>query len=568
MTFLKTTSLCGLVLLALSLPLAGCGDTASSGEEKVRLVLYSPPTAAGALDPFYDDVKGAMQFIELDIRGEGVIEGELSRLYHFPREGGVASIPDLPFNQRLQIIVKGYPASSGNSDVPSQYPLSVGRTGSFSVRQSDEVLEIPLLLSRVNAFAPLTVPSGTPGAEGTAVSMPAGRYGSTATVLQSGEILIAGGAILKEGTTNPLEDDAIAQVTSDVYRFDPDRGTLEQLSPMGLPRAFHTATLLPSGEVMIAGGISLDTLQPIPQVELFDPFGDRFKPGPQLGTARARHQASLLQPSSGQYLVLYTGGEGGADSWELIDPTSGSNPRISSGNLHTPRWNHRALYVKKGLKAQRDAVYIVGGENTEATVDTIEFFDAVMLEQIPPTLTLPRGGKTLPTVSFNEKRGFVFVAGGFTDRSKSLASSDVELFALDGSVEPLGLKEIHQDTHKLDLVVARGAHEAVKLSNEDVLFVGGMRNDEDGARVTVREGEVLTELVRIEETPAGQSMSITPIRTSVDNLLPLGVAFPATCVMESGNALILGGVANNAGHMESTPQAIIYAFDDTTKVVQ
>mgnify|MGYP006995608394 CR=1 FL=1 len=79
---------------------------------------------------------------------------------------------------------------------------------------------------------------------------------------------------------------------------------------------------------------------------------------------------------------------------------------------------------------------------------------------------------------------------------------------------------------------------------------------------------MLTEVVRIEETTAGQSMSITPIRTSVDNLLPLGVVFPATCVMESGNALVLGGVANNAGHMVSTPQAVIYAFDDTTKVVQ
>jgi len=563
--------LAGVLLLTLVLPaLPGCGGGGGGDEEKVRLVLYTPPTDGGhALDPFYDDVKGAMSFIKLDVLGDGIVAGKLSRLYYFDRAGGVASVPEVPFETRLQLVVRGYPASSANASVPSQYPLAVGRTGTFSVRSGDDVREIPLLLSRVNSFAPATQPTGQPGAVGSTVSLPQARYGLSATLLQDGRVLIVGGAALQVGASNPFEDDAIAAVSNEAYLYDPATGTMTQAGTLGLPRAFHTATLLPSGQVLIAGGISLATFDPIPQVEIYDPFAGRFTPGPALQASRARHQATLVQPSANQYLVLFTGGEGSPGTFEMYDPTATGSAVVSSGNLHTARWNHADVFVTKGLKGLHDAVYVAGGENGDGVVNTIEFFDAAVLQHVPASVvqTLPRGGRTMLTGTFNKKRGFVFFAGGFSDRSKKNAVKDVELYALDANSEPVGLVHVPATTHGLDLQMARGGHGAVQLPNSDVLFVGGFSANTDGTWQAVREGEVLTELISIKQGADGQStMSITPIRASTDNGLGQGTAMAATCLLDSGNVLILGGVTEAAGILDTTAQASVYTYDDTPKV--
>jgi len=293
---MKTIPIRSLILgLGVTL-LAACGGGGSSNQEMVRLVLYTPPFSGGqAQDPFTDAQKGPMQFVELDVRGDSIQEGTLARMYHFPREGGVASLTDLPFNDKIQIVVRGYTASSSNESLPSQYPIAVGRTDFFSVRDGDDVVEVPLFLSRVNTFAPLSKPSGTPGAEGSALSLPTALFGSTVTTLPSGEVLIVGGATLKAGVTNPFEDTAIATVSKEAWLYKPVSGTIEPVGNMNLPRAFHTATLLPDGQVLIAGGLSLDSIEPIPQAEFYDPFGARFELAPQLKASRARHQATLLE---------------------------------------------------------------------------------------------------------------------------------------------------------------------------------------------------------------------------------------------------------------------------------
>jgi hypothetical protein len=67
------------------------------------------------------------------------------------------------------------------------------------------------------------------------------RDSHTATLLQNGMVLIAGG----ENFTSTL---ASAKV------YDPATATFAATGGMSVPRQGHTATLLPNGQVLIAGG--------------------------------------------------------------------------------------------------------------------------------------------------------------------------------------------------------------------------------------------------------------------------------------------------------------------------
>lgn len=103
----------------------------------------------------------------------------------------------------------------------------------------------------------------------------------------------------------------------------PAGGTVKTKGPAGTFRAFHTATLLPNGEVMLIGGMIADSpnnkqttgqLQESayasPSIEIYDPATLTFRDADdQLKIPRAFHQAHLL-PSlpDGTHRVLVVGG--------------------------------------------------------------------------------------------------------------------------------------------------------------------------------------------------------------------------------------------------------------------
>src|SRR5262245_15214880 len=69
-----------------------------------------------------------------------------------------------------------------------------------------------------------------------------------------------------------------------------------EVSPMKNARNFHTATLLPNGKVLVAGGFDLGT-----RAELYDPATDTWTMTGSLRTARTMHTATLLP--NGKVLV-------------------------------------------------------------------------------------------------------------------------------------------------------------------------------------------------------------------------------------------------------------------------
>lgn len=115
--------------------------------------------------------------------------------------------------------------------------------------------------------------SGFWTATGTMVSP---RSGHTATLLPSGKVLVAGG-----------ESGNVAMASAELY--DPNTGTWTATGPMVTPRSGHTATLLPSGNVLVAGG-ETPGLGALASAELYDPSTGTWGAAANMSVARLRHR--------------------------------------------------------------------------------------------------------------------------------------------------------------------------------------------------------------------------------------------------------------------------------------
>ena len=130
------------------------------------------------------------------------------------------------------------------------------------------------------------------------------RRHHTATVMQDGTVLVAGGE---------NESGGIAAV--EIY--DPVARTFTLTAPMLERRYKHTATLLPDGRLFVCGGA--ETIEALRSCEVYDPVNLRFTSVPPLAVGRFDHRATLLANG----WVLITGGESIADtSVEIFDSTT------------------------------------------------------------------------------------------------------------------------------------------------------------------------------------------------------------------------------------------------------
>ena len=148
--------------------------------------------------------------------------------------------------------------------------------------------------------------------------MTAGRTWNTATLLPDGKVLIAGSGFV--ACSNCGGPGVGPGPTAELY--DPVTGTFSATGSMVTRRTDFSATLLPNGKALIAGGICCGPVY-LTSAELYDPSTGSFTGTGDMVHARAEHTATLL--SNGR--VLIAGGQEN-DDWvtaaELYDPATGT----------------------------------------------------------------------------------------------------------------------------------------------------------------------------------------------------------------------------------------------------
>jgi len=229
----------------------------------------------------------------------------------------------------------------------------------------------------------------------------------------------------------------------------PRVGTLMPAAPMLAPRSGQSATLLPDGKVLIAGGMRRNQ-DFYKSAELFDPVTGSFKLTGEMAERRVGQIAVLLR--SGKVLVAggWTG-HGGTDSAEVYDPQTGRFTAIAK--MTARRGRPCATMLPTG------DVLITGGEDhdgPDGRLASAEIFHAATLSfQATGSMHHARVAHTSTLLN----SGKVLIVGG---KGESLIASAELYDPRTGTFSEAG-----------SLIAARYKHTAGLLPDGRVLIAGG-----------------------------------------------------------------------------------------------
>lgn len=159
----------------------------------------------------------------------------------------------------------------------------------------------------------------------------------TATLLRDGRVLLVGGRDLSRSQDQTMEN-------SEIYDPVAKRWCSTQPNTRSGARQSHSATLLPDGRVLIAGGIQAGVA--VSYVDIYDPVRNTWTAAPNMREARCGHAAIPL--STGAVMVI-----GGNCGWpdqssanEMYEPWA--NRWVPAGSLSVPRGMIQAVLLPDG----------------------------------------------------------------------------------------------------------------------------------------------------------------------------------------------------------------------------
>jgi outer membrane protein assembly factor BamB len=371
---------------------------------------------------------------------------------------GVAAVVALLVLGGAFLIQRGQPVVGGPSPTPG-----------VSAGPNDPASPTP---SQTSSVVPARAPSWR--ATGSLIGLRP-QPGHTATLLRDGRVLVVG--------------------ARSVELYDPRTGTWAVAKSMITGREYHTATLLPDGRVLVAGGYSraiLDQRRPIAP-ELYDPGTGTWTSTGSMVQSRYDHTATLLPDGK----VLVAGGarfpDEALDSAELYDPASGT--WTITGKMVTPR-RGSAMLLRDGkvLVEGRGSIELYDPRNgtwtvAERMIAGREFRTATLLLD-GRVLVTGTGGLGDPAAELYDPGTGAWTATGNTVGSRRFAATATLLAdgrvlvaggigtQVDNANASLASAELYDPstgtwTATASMATARAYHTATLLFDGRVLVVGG-----------------------------------------------------------------------------------------------
>lgn len=273
-------------------------------------------------------------------------------------------------------------------------------------------------------------------------SMTIARSSHTATLLPSGKVLVAG------GNKDIYSDNPLA--SAELY--DPVTGNWSTTGSLTKARSSHTATLLSTGKVLVVGGFA-GFNDYLASAELYDPLTGSWSTTGSLAVGRGFHTATLLASDK----VLVVGGYAGFNNYlasaEIYDPVTGT--WSSSGNLTEARDSHTATLLRSGK------VLVAGGYGPTGAIGNLSLASAELYD---------------PATDTWSTTGSLITAAG--DRQAILLPSGKVLVTGGYGVGPLADAELYDPatgswSKTASLKTARSGHTATLLVSGKVLVAGG-----------------------------------------------------------------------------------------------
>ncbi len=441
------------------------GGDASPGSQYLNLAeLYDPATGTwswtGNMNPGRDDHVAVRLLTEqVLVVGGNSAGGPLTSALRYDSgwsaTGSMATARRIPMAALLPngkvLVAGGYNVGGdlATSELYDPAPGSWSPTGSMSAaRQRGTATLLPdgkvLAAGGYNSgsghLATAELYDPVSGSWGSTGSMTGASSEHTATLLQNGKVLVAGG-----------NSAGGALASAELYTPPVPGGPITWIATgtMSAGRWGHTATLLPNGKVLVAGGS--DAGNPyLATAELYDPSSGMWSATGSMNSARYSPTATLLPNGK----VLVAGGRNGSPmaSAELYDPTTGS--WAFTGSMLRARSDHTATLLPNGK------VLVVGGWSSGTLESSAELYDPSIGIWIPAATSLSGYGRTGHTATLLPG-GKVLVAGGFDGQNTY--------------VKPAELYDPAADSWSWtgSMITGRTSFTATLLPNGKVLVAGG-----------------------------------------------------------------------------------------------